>query len=172
MISVDTKKKELVGNFRNAGREWQPKGTPEQVLVHDFPDDATAKAIPYGVYDMAAQWQHDLLHRPGDNIAQKFLGVSLVDDRRAYFESLPISWATKDKAQTAFLLAWGTEDDTVEAKTQSEAFLLALKQAGFFARPCVLQGAPHFWSNEPMDEPGSFSGFLAPRALRFFQEKL
>ena len=53
VISVDTKKKELVGNFRNAGREWQPKGRPEEVLVHDFPDDATAKAIPYGVYDMA-----------------------------------------------------------------------------------------------------------------------
>jgi hypothetical protein len=53
VISVDTKKKELVGNFRNAGREWQPKGRPEEVLVHDFPDDAIAKAIPYGVYDMA-----------------------------------------------------------------------------------------------------------------------
>ena len=52
VISVDTKKKELVGNFRNAGREWQPMGTPEAVLVHDFPGDATAKAIPYGVYDM------------------------------------------------------------------------------------------------------------------------
>ncbi|HKY34063.1 MAG TPA: ISAzo13 family transposase [Candidatus Polarisedimenticolia bacterium] len=53
VISVDTKKKELVGNFRNAGREWQPMGTPEEVLVHDFPSDATAKAIPYGIYDMA-----------------------------------------------------------------------------------------------------------------------
>jgi hypothetical protein len=53
VISVDTKKKELIGNFRNAGREWQPKGRPEEVLVHDFPDDAVAKAIPYGVYDMA-----------------------------------------------------------------------------------------------------------------------
>jgi len=53
VISVDTKKKELVGNFRNAGKEWQPKGTPERVLVHDFPDDAVGKAIPYGVYDMA-----------------------------------------------------------------------------------------------------------------------
>jgi transposase len=52
VISVDTKKKELVGNFRNGGREWQPQGAPEEVLVHDFPDDATAKAIPYGVYDM------------------------------------------------------------------------------------------------------------------------
>jgi len=53
VISVDTKKKELVGEFSNGGREWQPRGTPEKVLVHDFPDDATGKAIPYGVYDMA-----------------------------------------------------------------------------------------------------------------------
>ena len=53
VISVDTKKKELVGNFKNAGREWQPKGTPPPVRVHDFPTDAEGKAIPYGIYDMA-----------------------------------------------------------------------------------------------------------------------
>jgi hypothetical protein len=53
VISVDTKKKELVGDFKNGGREWQPKGTPEKALVHDFPQDAVGKAIPYGVYDMA-----------------------------------------------------------------------------------------------------------------------
>jgi hypothetical protein len=53
VISVDTKKKELIGDFKNAGREWQPKGNPEQALVHDFPHDAHGKAIPYGVYDMA-----------------------------------------------------------------------------------------------------------------------
>ena len=54
VISVDTKKKkELVGNFANRGREWQPKGKPPGVRVHDFPTDAEGKAIPYGVYDMA-----------------------------------------------------------------------------------------------------------------------
>jgi hypothetical protein len=53
VVSVDTKKKELVGDFKNGGREWQPRGTNEKVLVHDFPDDAVGKAIPYGVYDMA-----------------------------------------------------------------------------------------------------------------------
>lgn len=52
VISVDTKKKELVGKFGNSGKEWQPKGSPEPVLVHDFPQDAMGKAIPYGVYDM------------------------------------------------------------------------------------------------------------------------
>ena len=53
VVSVDTKSKELVGDFKNKGREWQPKGMPEKTLVHDFPQDATGKAIPYGVYDMA-----------------------------------------------------------------------------------------------------------------------
>ena len=53
VISVDTKKKELVGDFKNAGQEWQPTGTPDAVRVHDFPSDAVGKAIPYGVYDMA-----------------------------------------------------------------------------------------------------------------------
>jgi hypothetical protein len=54
VVSVDTKKKELVGQFRNGGREWQPRGQPERVKVHDFPDKALGKVIPYGVYDMAA----------------------------------------------------------------------------------------------------------------------
>ncbi len=54
VISVDTKKKELVGNFKNGGREWQPQGEPELVDVHDFPSDAIGKAIPYGVYDLAS----------------------------------------------------------------------------------------------------------------------
>jgi len=51
-ISVDAKKKELVGDFRNAGREWRPRGQPEEVRVHDFLDEQKGKAIPYGVYDI------------------------------------------------------------------------------------------------------------------------
>lgn len=54
VISVDTKKKELVGDFRNSGRDWQPKGKPEHVRVHDFLDKQLGKAIPYGVYDLAS----------------------------------------------------------------------------------------------------------------------
>ena len=53
-ISIDTKKKELVGEFANQGREWRPKGEPIKVSTHDFPSQATGKAIPYGVYDIAA----------------------------------------------------------------------------------------------------------------------
>jgi hypothetical protein len=52
VISVDTKKKELVGDFKNGGREWQPVGEPTRVGVHDFPSDALGKAVPYGVYDL------------------------------------------------------------------------------------------------------------------------
>ena len=52
-ISVDTKKKELIGDFKNAGREWRPKDEPEPVRVHDFIIPANGKAVPYGVYDLA-----------------------------------------------------------------------------------------------------------------------
>ena len=53
VISVDTKKKELVGQFKNGGREWRPKGEPEEVHMHDFPDPDLGKVIPYGVFDLS-----------------------------------------------------------------------------------------------------------------------
>jgi Rhodopirellula transposase DDE domain len=53
VISVDTKKKELVGPFKNGGREWQPKGEPEEVVIHDFVDEQLGKVIPYGVFDLS-----------------------------------------------------------------------------------------------------------------------
>ena len=52
VISVDTKKKELVGNFKNNGRDWRPKGTPQLVNVHDFIDPQLSRAVPYGIYDI------------------------------------------------------------------------------------------------------------------------
>jgi len=54
VVSIDTKKKELVGEFRNAGQEWEPAGEPVEVKVHDFPEKGVGKAIPYGVYDLAS----------------------------------------------------------------------------------------------------------------------
>ena len=54
VISVDTKKKELVGQFKNGGREWRPQGQPAAARTHDFPGDSLGKAIPYGVYDVTA----------------------------------------------------------------------------------------------------------------------
>src|SRR5438094_896534 len=54
VISVDTKKKELVGEFANAGKQWRPRGEPVAVRTHDFPQDSLGKAIPYGIFDVAA----------------------------------------------------------------------------------------------------------------------
>src|SRR3954454_18143855 len=54
VISVDTKKKELVGDFKNAGRDWRPQGNPEKVRVHDFLIKELGRAVPYGVYDLAS----------------------------------------------------------------------------------------------------------------------
>jgi hypothetical protein len=54
VISVDTKKKELVGNFKNGGQEWHPQGDPEGVLIHDFVDPEMGRATPYGVYDLGS----------------------------------------------------------------------------------------------------------------------
>jgi hypothetical protein len=54
VVSVDTKKKELVGQYKNNGREWRPKGDPAEVRDHDFPDEELGKAVPYGIYDITA----------------------------------------------------------------------------------------------------------------------
>jgi transposase len=54
VISVDTKKKELIGDFKNAGREWRPRGHPEATRTHDFPQDSLGKVVPYGIYDITA----------------------------------------------------------------------------------------------------------------------
>ena len=126
----------------------------------------------YAVLDLARQWRHDQISRPRDPIVDKFLGASLIDDRRIYFDASPISYVSAKNNGTAFLLAWGTEDDVVDHKEQGEAFLEALKQSGHYVRSVVVAGAPHFWIGDPIDEPGSYSGFLAPRLLRFLQARL
>ena len=92
----------------------------------------------YGVYDLLAQWQHDLLARPRDNISEKFLSAGPHTDRKVFFEASPISYTTVDNNGTRFLLVYGTDDDVVDPETQSAAFLTALKQAGFFVRTVVI----------------------------------
>ena len=67
-------------------------------------------------------------------------------------------------------MAWGTYDDIVDP-AQSEAFLLALKQAGFYARPVIVP-APHFWAGDPLDEAGSHSAYFAARLLRFLADRM
>jgi transposase len=66
VISVDTKKKEVLGNLANKGREYQPKGEPVRVDVHDFPDPARGKAVPYGVLDLSADAGFVVVGSDGD----------------------------------------------------------------------------------------------------------
>jgi acetyl esterase/lipase len=110
----------------------------------------------YGVYDMQAQWEHDQMTRPRDQITEKFLGAAPMTSRKLFFEASPLSYVTVDNNSTRFLLIYGREDDIVFPATQSEKFLTALKQAGFYARTIVVPGAGHFWASEPVDEPSSF----------------
>jgi acetyl esterase/lipase len=128
----------------------------------------------YGVYDMHAMWCSLQVQdgRNSDNKVEKFIGAPPMADRQTYFDASPISYATYANNAIGVLLATGTNDDLVEPKTQTEPFQLALKQAGFFVRPCIVPGAPHYWMNDPIDEPGSLPGFLAPRLMRFLAEKL
>jgi acetyl esterase/lipase len=140
---------------------------------HGRVSTAVKACVPiYAVLDLARQWRHDQISRPRDQIVEKFLGASLIDDRRIYFDASPLSYVSAGNNATAFLLAWGTEDDVVDHKEQSEAFLEALKQAGHYVRSVVVAGAPHFWIGDPLDEAGSHSGFFAPRLLRFLQARL
>jgi acetyl esterase/lipase len=125
----------------------------------------------YGVYDMLAQWHHDQIARPRDQIAEKFLGASPMQNRKLYFESSPISYATIDRNKASFMLVNGTADDIVDPE-QSQQFWQALNQAGIYSRRIVIPGAGHFFASDPHNESGSFSGLTAPRILRFLQERL
>ena len=134
---------------------------------------AKVKAVVgfYGVYDMLAQWQHDLVTRPRDNISEKYLSAAPHTNRKVFFEASPISYATADRNSTRFLLIHGDHDDIVDPATQSAAFLLALKQAGFFVRTVVIPGAGHFFITEPVDDT-SFGGFAGPKVVRFLKDAL
>ena len=123
----------------------------------------------YGVYDMLAQYQHDLLARPRDNIGEKFLGAAPHTNRKVFFEASPINYATVDRNTTRFLLIHGTDDDIVDPPTQSIAFLNALNQASFFVRRVIIPGAGHFFVTDPVDDT-SFGGFAGPRVLRFLED--
>jgi acetyl esterase/lipase len=127
----------------------------------------------YGIYDMVAMWTSCQVQWPIGNIVERFLGVPPMADRQLYFDASPISYATVANNKLAVLLVTGSADDLVDPKEQTDAFQLALKQAGFFVRPCIVSGAPHYWMNDPIDnDPTGFPAFLAPRLTRFLAEKL
>ena len=125
----------------------------------------------YGVYDMVRQWNSDQVTRPRDQIVQQFLGVAPMDDRRVFFDASPLSYAVTANNATAFLLAYGPEDDIVD-RGQSDDFLIALKQARFYARNAVFPGWGHYWMSTSPEDPSTASYLFAPRLLRFLEEKL
>src|SRR5258707_11089469 len=128
-------------------------GGRSPIFAEGYPGDAHAavdsavKALigVYCVYDLAAMWEAYRVASPLDNNIEKFLGAALPENRQLYFDASPISYVTYANNKTAVLLAYGTEDDLVDRRPHSEASLKALKQAGFFARSCVCQGAGHDW---------------------------
>jgi dipeptidyl aminopeptidase/acylaminoacyl peptidase len=148
----------------------------EPTFSTDYRDDPYSSISPevravvgvYGVYDMLGQWEHDQIARSRDQITEKFLGATPMTNRKAFFESSPMSYATVDKNATRFLLIYGTHDDIVDSDTQSVAFLTALKRAQFIARTIVVPGAGHFWLTDPI-EPGSFGAYAGPKVLLFLK---
>jgi acetyl esterase/lipase len=137
------------------------------------PADVKAVIAFYGVYDMLAQWQHDQIARPRDQIGEKYLGASPMQNRRVYFDSSPMSYATIDRNRARFLLIHGTADDVVDPATQSQAFQNALNQAGIYVRRFVIPGAGHFWASDPFEgEIGGYGATAAPTILRFLEGAL
>jgi hypothetical protein len=92
VVSVDTKKKELVGDYANGGAEWQPAGQPIKVKVHDFPDPALGKAIPYGVYDLGRN--HGWVSVGTDHDTAAFAAATL---RRWWAKVGQVAYPTADR---------------------------------------------------------------------------
>jgi acetyl esterase/lipase len=136
--------------------------------------DSKVKALVgvYGVYDLLEMWQRYQQQSPRENNIENFMGTAPMDDPRLYFDASPVNYATFANNGIGVFLSVGTEDDLVDRRAQTDAFLLRLKQANFFVRTCIVQGAPHYWLNDPIEEAGSYSGVLAPRLVRFLKERL
>jgi acetyl esterase/lipase len=134
--------------------------------------DVKAVAVFYGMYDLTAQWQHDQTARPLDQATEKFLGSAPMADRHLYFEASPLSYATTGKNKPDFLVIYGTSDEVVDAKQQSQPFEDALRQAQFFARKIEVPSAGHYWLSDPFSDPASPNAYVAPRLLRFLEKAL
>jgi hypothetical protein len=110
-----------------------------------------------------------------DNITEKLMGFPPMMDRMAWLKASTTSHVNfAQPGAPSFFLAWGTEDDIVDCKTQSEPFLIALKQAKYYVRTATVQ-AGHFWMSDPVDDEDGFPGIakhVAGRILRFLQERL
>jgi len=176
-LSIDPERIALIGDSAGAHLSaLVALAGEEPAYSSEYRNDPYATTSPkvkavvgvYGVYDMQRQWEHDQIARPRDQITEKFLGAAPMMNRRVFFESSPISYATVDRNTTRFLLVHGTNDDIVDPATQSTAFLTALKQAQFVARTIAIPGAGHFWISEPL-APGSYGAYAGPKVLQFLQ---
>ena len=136
------------------------------------PATVRAAAVFYGIYGLRAQWEHDQLARPLDQVTERFLGAPPMADARLYFEASPMSYATLDKNKPSFLVIYGTSDEVVDASAQSQAFLAALRQAKFFARKIEIPSVGHYWVPDPFDEPESPNVYVGVRLLRFLERAL
>jgi acetyl esterase/lipase len=134
--------------------------------------DVKATVAFYGMYDLAAQWQHDQVAQPLDQVTEKFLGSQPMADRHLYFEASPLSYATTGKNKPAFLVIYGTSDEVVDATQQSQPFEAALRQAQFFARKIEVPSVGHYWLADPFSDPESPNAYVAPRLLRFLEKAL
>jgi acetyl esterase/lipase len=139
--------------------------------------DTSVKAFAgiYGVYDLFAHWQHEIANfsNASGRRSECFLGAAPYADRQLYVDASPISHVRYDANKLPAFVAYGTADEVVNSRSQSVPFVRALRQAGFAVRECPIEGAGHFWfSEESLEEQGSFVSFLAPRLLRFLREHL
>jgi acetyl esterase/lipase len=134
--------------------------------------DVKAAIVFYGMYDLAAQWQHDQLARSLDQVTEKFLGSPPMADRHLYFEASPLSYAATGRNKPAFLVIYGTSDEIVDATQQSQAFESALRQSEFFARKIEVPSVGHYWVADPFSDPASPNAYVAPRLLRFLEKAL
>jgi len=139
---------------------------------HDVSTRLKVAVAVYGVFDLLCNWEHGQLTRPLDQATEIYLGSSPMEDRDVYYEASPISWTTIHNNQAAFLVVWSTADDIVDYQAQSVPFVTALKRAGNYTRTVPIEGVPHYWISEPLDEPHSYTSFLAPKLLRFLAERL
>lgn len=127
----------------------------------------------YGVYDLMAHWQGDLaVHaRPGEDLTERMIGCTPYDDPQRFHDASPLRQITYAKAMPVFL-SWGHNDREV-SPTQSAAFAIALRQAGFPVRCREFDEAGHFWfSEEDPELAGSVSARLAPELASFFKRSL
>lgn len=129
----------------------------------------------YGPYDLFAHWQHEIADssNASGRRSECFLGVPPFADRQLYFDASPINHVRYATNKIPMFVAYGTEDSVVDPETQSVRFARVLKQAGHYVVSVPVVGATHFWfSEDPIDEPGSYSAHLAPRLLRFLKRHL